>query len=114
MRRGLKSILLSVVSVAVGIAAGFQLRVQGQAGTAQQAPAAVAAAAPADTAALRTQYEQWRKDFKTWGKWGTDDNKGASNLITPQKVLSAVRLVRRASSSRSRRLYPKWRPPMSM
>ena len=74
-----------------GMAGGFQLRAQGQAGAAVQTPAP---AAPADTAALRAQYERWRQDFKTWGKWGAGDNKGASNLITPQKVLSATRLVR--------------------
>ena len=28
-----------------------------------------ASAAPADTAVLRAQYERWRTQFKTWGKW---------------------------------------------
>ena len=91
MGHRLKSIVVSITLVLVGIAAGFQLRAQGQTAAAPQAPAP---AAPADTPALRAQYEQWRKDFKTWGKWGADDNKGTSNLITPQKVLSAVRLVK--------------------
>ena len=39
-------------------------------------------------------YEQWRQEFKTWGRWGPGDNKGASNLITPEKVQSASGLVR--------------------
>src|SRR5439155_4701349 len=91
MKRRAKSIALYLVLVLAGLVGGFQLRAQGQAGTAPQAPAAVA---PGDTAAMRTQYEQWRKDYKTWGKWGTDDNKGTSNLITPQKVLSAMKLVK--------------------
>ena len=92
MPRRMKSIALGIALVLAGVAGGFQLAAQAPAGATQaQAPAP---APPADTAALRAQYEQWRKEFKTWGKWGTDDNKGASNLITPQKVRSAVGLVR--------------------
>lgn len=73
--------------VAAGLAGGFQQSALGQ----QAAPAQ---AAPADTAELRAQYDQWREEFKTWGRWGSGDNKGASNLITPEKVLSATGLVR--------------------
>ena len=91
MRRRLTSIAFCIGLVLAGIAGGFQLQAQGQAGAPAQPPAP---AAPADTAKLRAQYEQWRKEFKTWGKWGPDDNKGASNLITPQKVLEATKLVR--------------------
>ena len=92
MGRRMRSIGLGVALVLAGVAGGFHLRAQAPAAGAQaQTPAPPA---PADTAALRAQYEQWRKEFKTWGKWGTDDNKGASNLITPQKVRSAVGLVR--------------------
>jgi kynurenine formamidase len=91
MKRRLKSIALCIGLVLAGIVGGFQLRAHGQAGAAPQAPGPVA---PGDTAAMRAQYEQWRKDYKTWGKWGTDDNKGTSNFITPQKVLSAMKLVK--------------------
>ena len=77
--------------ILAGMAGGFHLEAQGQAGTALPALDPVA---PADTEELRDQYEQWRQDFKTWGRWGPGDNKGASNLITPEKVLSAARLVR--------------------
>ena len=49
--------------------AGLQLAAQGRGAAASQTPAPTA---PADTAALRAQYEQWRKDFKTWGKWAPD------------------------------------------
>jgi len=91
MKRRLKSIGLCTGLVLAGLVAGFELRAQGQAAAAPQAAAPVA---PADTQALRAQYEQWRKDYKTWGKWGTDDNKGTSNLITPQKALSAAKLVK--------------------
>jgi kynurenine formamidase len=27
-----------------------------------------------------------------WGRWGTDDERGAANLLTPEKVLAALRL----------------------
>ena len=30
-----------------------------------------------------------------WGRWGTDDERGALNLVTPERVLEAIRLVRR-------------------
>jgi hypothetical protein len=92
VRIDLKSIATGVGLVLAGIAGGFHLAAQGRAGA---APPAAAPAPPADTAELRAQYEQWRKDFKTWGRWGTGDNKGTSNLITPQKVLNAARLIKR-------------------
>jgi hypothetical protein len=45
---------------------------------------------------LRQQYEQWRKDFKTWGKWAPvgQESKGTTSLITPEKVQSAMKLVK--------------------
>jgi kynurenine formamidase/sugar lactone lactonase YvrE len=46
------------------------------------------------TPVTRADYDRWRTEFKTWGRWGADDNKGASNLITTQKVLAAVKLVK--------------------
>ncbi len=89
----LKSIAVCAGLVLAGLAGGFRLAAQGQAAAAPQAPAAVA---PADTAALRAQYEQWRKEFKTWGKWAPvgQETKGTSSLITPQKVQSAMKLVK--------------------
>ncbi len=58
-----------------------------------QAPAAVA---PPGTAALKAQYEKWRTEFKTWGKWAPvgQESRGTSSLITPEKVASAMKLVR--------------------
>jgi len=32
---------------------------------------------------------------KSWGRWGSDDERGALNLITPETVLAASRLVQR-------------------
>ena len=42
------------------------------------------------------QYERWRTEFKTWGKWAPigQESKGATNLITPEKVASAMRLAK--------------------
>ena len=74
----------------VGFIVGDRLRMQAAAQAVQQP----AATAPADTAAMRANYERWRTEFKTWNRWGADDNKGTSNLITPQKVLTAIKLVR--------------------
>ena len=52
--------------------------------------------APMDTAVLRAQYDQWRTQFKTWGKWAPlgQESKGTTNLITPEKVASAMRLAK--------------------
>ena len=89
----LNAIAMSAGLLLVGVAGGFELALQGQAAP----PAQTAApAAPPDTAALRGQYEQWRKDFKTWGKWAPEgqDRKGTANLITPQKVASAMKRVK--------------------
>src|SRR3979411_3553652 len=49
-----------------------------------------------DTAALRAQYDKWRTEFKTWGKWAPigQESKGTTNLITPEKVAAAMRLVK--------------------
>src|SRR4029453_5456041 len=91
MRRRIRLVGFCFGLVMIGLVSGFHLRAQGQAGAAAlpKAPAP-----PAGTAAMRANYERWRTEFKTWGKWGQDDNKGTSNLITPQKVMSAMRLVK--------------------
>jgi kynurenine formamidase len=39
-------------------------------------------------------YHRWRTELRNWGRWGPSDQKGTANLITPQKVQSAARLVR--------------------
>ena len=81
-----KSFCAGLGLLVVGVVGGYELRAQ--------APAQPPPAAPADTAALRASYDRWRTEFKTWNRWGAEDNKGASNLITPQKVLSAIKLVK--------------------
>jgi len=76
-----------------GLVGGIEMQAWGQAAPAAQAPAPIA---PPDTAALRAQYEQWRTEFKTWGRWAPlgQESKGTTSLITPEKVASAMRLAR--------------------
>jgi kynurenine formamidase len=91
----LKSVAVGVGLMFAGVAGGFHLLAQAPA---PQAPAAPTPAPPppADTAELRANYERWRKEFKTWGRWAPigEESKGTSNLITPQKVRSATALVK--------------------
>ncbi len=37
--------------------------------------------------------ENWMTELSNWGRWGTDDQLGALNLITPEKRIAAARLV---------------------
>src|SRR3977135_3700461 len=92
MRNRLASVAVCAGLVMTGVFGGIVLQAQGQTAAAQ-APAPVA---PPDTAALRAQYEQWRTEFKTWGKWAPlgQESKGATSLITPQKVAGPLKLVR--------------------
>jgi kynurenine formamidase len=48
-------------------------------------------AGPAVTPA---DYLRWRSELKNWGRWGANDQLGASNLITAAKIQSAARLVK--------------------
>jgi kynurenine formamidase len=38
--------------------------------------------------------EQWMKELSNWGRWGSSDELGAINLITPEKRRQAAALVR--------------------
>src|ERR1700722_15646316 len=91
MRNRPASIAVCTGLVVVGLVGGMEMRARGQ--TAPPAPAPVA---PMDTAILRSQYDQGRTQFKTWGKWAPigQESKGTTNLITPEKVASAMRLAK--------------------
>src|SRR6267142_1479864 len=93
MRNHLTSVAACAGLVVAGLVGGLELRTQSQAAA---APAAQTPAAPADTAALRAQYEKWRTEFKTWGKWAPlgQESKGTTSLITPEKVASAMKLAK--------------------
>src|ERR1700676_2722629 len=90
MRRHVRSACVCLGLILMGMVAGFSLRAQGRAAS----PQGAASGAREDTAAMRASYDRWRTEFKTWNRWGHDDNKGTSNLITPQKVLNAIKLVK--------------------
>jgi kynurenine formamidase len=44
------------------------------------------------------QFRQAMKDVSNWGRWGADDELGASNLITPAKRKQAAALVKEGTS----------------
>ena len=79
MRRSLKLMAASGLLLACGL--GIYLR-----------PTKSQTASPGTV--TPEQYLKWKDQFKTWGRWGPDDQKGMTNLITPAKVLSAMKLVR--------------------
>ena len=39
-------------------------------------------------------YQRWKTEYKNWGRWGPDDQRGTTNLITPAKVMNAAKLVK--------------------
>ncbi len=41
----------------------------------------------------REEFEQMMNDLSNWGRWGEDDELGAVNLVTPEKVRDAAKLV---------------------
>src|SRR5262245_2988916 len=91
MQARLASIVVCAGLVSAGLVSGIAMQARGQG-----APTAPAPIAPPDTAELRAKYEQWRTQFKTWGRWAPmgQDSKGTTNLITPEKVASAMRLAK--------------------
>ena len=38
--------------------------------------------------------ENWMTELSNWGRWGTGDQLGALNLITPAKRVEAAKLVK--------------------
>ena len=40
------------------------------------------------------QIARWERELSNWGRWGPNDQKGALNLITPEKTREAAGLVR--------------------
>lgn len=76
MRRGLTvSVLGGLLAVGVGAAVLY--------GQSRSAPTVT----PAD-------YLRWRSEMKNWGRWGPDDERGASNLITAARIVNAAKLVK--------------------
>jgi len=40
------------------------------------------------------EFVQFAERFKNWGRWGPEDEVGTLNLVTPQHIVEAARLVR--------------------
>ena len=51
------------------------------------------------------------KEDRNWGRWGTDDQKGAVNMVTPEKRAAAARLVRSGRAVSLSREFPKTPAP---
>src|SRR5919197_3932780 len=39
-------------------------------------------------------YARWKTEFRNWGRWGADDERGTSNLITAAKIVNVAKLVK--------------------
>jgi kynurenine formamidase len=39
--------------------------------------------------------EEYYREFCNWGRWGPDDERGTTNLVTPRKAREAAALIRR-------------------
>lgn len=76
--------------------------VAGHAITSQEAPAR----GPVRPVVAQAQYDRWLKELSNWGRWGTDDELGALNLITPGKRRAAAVSIA-PTSTRSRRRPPR-------
>ncbi|WP_262690050.1 cyclase family protein [Kordiimonas aestuarii] len=57
--------------------------------------------------------ETWVNELSNWGRWGKDDELGTLNLITPEKRLQAVSLVRDGVPVSASRLLSKKPDPIS-
>jgi kynurenine formamidase len=63
-----------------------------------QALSPTAQTPPASHTVTDAEYQRWKKDLSNWGRWGTDDEIGALNLITPAKRKRAAALVTEGAS----------------
>ncbi|MDA0364513.1 MAG: cyclase family protein [Chloroflexi bacterium] len=53
------------------------------------------------------------RERNNWGRWGADDDKGAINLITPEKRMQATSLVRTGRTVSLSRFWPKVPGPLN-
>src|SRR5205809_1256863 len=40
------------------------------------------------------QFDQMVQEVSNWGRWGNDDERGAMNFLTPDRIVAAAQLVR--------------------
>jgi len=55
--------------------------------------------------------KRWETELSNWGRWGSNDQRGALNLITPSKSREALSLVR-AGISVSLQHFVQWEPSL--
>src|SRR5215510_11236010 len=72
-----------------GCAVAFAATVWAQAGRPASPNAAVN-----DTRTTPEEFRTWMKTLNNWGRWGSSDELGAANLITPAKRKAAAREAR--------------------
>ncbi len=63
------------------------------------------------TVPSKDEVMSWIREKNNWNRWGADDQKGAINLITPEKRVAAARLVRTGRSVSLSREWPKTPAP---
>lgn len=59
------------------------------------------------TVPTRDEVLGYLRERRNWGRWGVDDQKGAINLITPEKRVAAARLVQSGRAVSLSRPFPK-------
>ena len=57
---------------------------------------------------------KYLREDRNWGRWGDDDQKGAVNLVTPEKRAAAARLVRSGRAVSLSRVFPKTPAPNNL
>ena len=50
---------------------------------------------PSRPLVTEAQHEAWQTELSNWGRWGSDDQPGTLNLITPARRRAAMALVKR-------------------
>lgn len=60
-----------------------------------------------------SEVQTFLSERSNWGRWGDDDQLGAINLVTPEKRLEAVELVRSGLSISLSRFWPKQPGPLN-
>lgn len=63
------------------------------------------------TVPSREEVLSYLRDRRNWGRWGADDQRGAINLITPEKRVAAAGLVRTGRAVSLSREFPKTPAP---
>lgn len=63
-------------------------------GVSPSASITASAPEPAREPVTKEQFERWMTELSNWNRWGKDDQRGAANLVTPEKRRQAAALVR--------------------